>query len=433
MRHLLRGHRVVAIAGALALSGFWASAAQASDSLAYVANESGGTITSVDLTTGTLGTPISVGRQPDAIAITPNGSTAYVADHGSSEIVPVDLSTGTAGTPIALHDPPTSIAITPNGTYAYVISDNGAAWPITLATRHVGSLIKLGANSDAIAIAPSGGVAYVTNVADATLSPLSLPTLAPPVGTSAINLASPTPDAIAITPDGTTAYVASHLDGTITPINLATGTAGTAITAGTQPSGIAITPDGLTAYVTDFGSSLLTPITLASGLAGTPLSLGFQPSAIALVPTGGGTSGSGSGGNGSSGSGGSSGPPPATIGNQKLTLTVSAPAGGTTAGAQICRAPRSTLRVTLKRHTLRGGLKLRLHYVTFTLGKQVKRANRLPATVRMSLRGLRAGFHTLTVKAFYLETLTAHASGHRHRRKLTVTITKKLTTRVRIC
>jgi YVTN family beta-propeller protein len=433
MRHLLGGHRVVALAGVLALSGFWASTAQASDSLAYVANEGAGTITSVDLTTGTLGTPISVGPQPEAIAITPNGSTAYVADHGSSKIVPVNLPTGTAGTPIALHDPPTSIAITPDGTTAYVISDNGTVCPIPLATGNVGTCKYLASNSDAIAIAPSGSVGYVTNVADATISPLTLPDAG--LG-KAIDLTSPTPDAIAITPDGSTAYVASNLDGTITPIDLATRVAGTAITAGTQPSGIAITPDGLTAYVTDYGSSSLTPITLATGTAGTPLSLGFQPSAIALVPVGGGTSGSGSGsgsGGSGSGSGSSSGPPPTTIGNQKLTLTLSAPAGGRTAGARMCRAPRSTLRATLKRRMLRVGLKLRFHYVTFTLGKHVKRAKRLPATVKLSLRGLRPGFHTLTVKVFYLETLTAHASGRRQRHKLTVTITKKLTTRIKIC
>ena len=142
--------------------------------------------------------------------------------------------------------------------------------------------------------------------------------------------------------------------------------------------------------------------------------------------------GSGSGGSGS-GPGSSSGPPPTTIGNQKLTLTLSTPAGATTAGAQICRAPSSTFRATLKRQTLRGGLKLKLSHVTFTLGKQVKRAKRLPATVKLSLRGLRAGFHTLTVKVFYLETVSAHVSRHRHKRKLTVTISKKLTTRIKVC
>jgi YVTN family beta-propeller protein len=426
MRYLLRVHRLAAIAGALALSGFWASTAQASDSLAYMANES--TIVSVDLTTGALGTPISVGTQPDAIAITPDGSTAYVADRGSSEIVPVNLSTGTAGKPIGLGNLPTGIAITPNGEGAYVVSDSGTVCPIVLATGVVGTCKKLPTNADAIAITPSGADAYVTNVADATVSELALPKLTPPSGTSAIDLASPTPDAIAITPNGTTAYIASNLDGTITPIDLATRASGTAITAGSQPSGIAITPDGLTAYVADYGSSSVTPITLASGTAGTPLSLGFQPSAIALVPAGGVTPPPASGGSGSS-----SGPPPTTFGNQRLTLTVSAPAGATTAGAQVCRAPSSTLRATLKRQTLRGGLKLKLSHVTFTLGKQVKRAKRLPATVKLSLRGLSAGFHTLTVRVFYLETLSAHVTRHRHKRKLTVTISKKLTTRVKIC
>ena len=216
MRYLLRVHRLAAIAGALALSGFWASTAQASDSLAYMANESAGTIVSVDLTTGALGTPISVGTQPDAIAITPDGSTAYVADRGSSEIVPVNLSTGTAGKPIGLGNLPTGIAITPNGEGAYVVSDSGTVCPIVLATGVVGTCKKLPTNADAIAITPSGADAYVTNVADATVSELALPKLTPPSGTSVIDLASPTPDAIAITPNGTTAYIASNLDGTIT-------------------------------------------------------------------------------------------------------------------------------------------------------------------------------------------------------------------------
>jgi DNA-binding beta-propeller fold protein YncE len=433
MRHLLLGHRLAAIAGALALSGLWAGTAQASDPLAYVANEGAGAITSVDLTTGTLGTPIAVGTQPDAIAITPNDSTAYVADYGSSEIVPVNLATGTARTPIHLQGQPTAIAVTPNGEVAYVVSDEGTACPITLATGQVGSCKKIPTNSDAIAIAPSGQVAYITNVADATISPLSVPgdVLGQP-----INLDSPTPDGIAITPDGLTAYVASNSGGTITPITLASGIGGTPIQAGTEPSAIAITPDGSTAYVTDFGSGVVMPITLASGIAGTPLAVGPDPSAIALVPVGGVTPGSGSGPvGGGSRPGSSSGPPPATIGNQKLTLTLSAPAAlpGATAGAQTCRAPRSTLRATLKRQKLRRGVKLRLSYVTFTLGKQVKRAKRLPATVKLSLRGLKAGFHTLTVKAFYRETLTAHASARRHRHKLTVIISKKLTTRIRVC
>jgi hypothetical protein len=132
-------------------------------------------------------------------------------------------------------------------------------------------------------------------------------------------------------------------------------------------------------------------------------------------------------------------PPPATVGNQKLTLTLSAPpaVAGATGTAQSCRPPNSTVRATLKRQTLRHGAKLRLNYVTFTLGKRVKRVKRLPTTVRLPLKGLKAGWHTLSVRVFYHEKLAASASGHnrkqKHKKKLTVTISRRLTARVKVC
>ncbi len=54
-------------------------------------------VTPIDLGHGTPGTPISVGANPDAIAITPNGSTAYVANYGSGTVTPIDLRSGTPG------------------------------------------------------------------------------------------------------------------------------------------------------------------------------------------------------------------------------------------------------------------------------------------------------------------------------------------------
>ncbi len=93
----------------------------------------------LDLSTGTLGTPIAVGSEPYSVAITPDGTTAYVADYGSDQIVPVTLATGAVGTPIALGDRPTAIAITPDGHTAYVVSDSGRIWPVALATRTVGN------------------------------------------------------------------------------------------------------------------------------------------------------------------------------------------------------------------------------------------------------------------------------------------------------
>jgi YVTN family beta-propeller protein len=424
----------VAVA-ALAVSGVWAGIAQA-DQLGYVADEQAGTVSQVDLATGTVGTPITVGSQPVAIAISPDGSMAYVADYGSSEIVPIALATGAVGTPIMLSDRPNAIAITPDGKTAYVVSDNGREWPITLATAHIGNPTTIPANSDAIAITPSGATAFVTNVADGTISPFTLGN--GEVG-QPINLSLATPDGVAITPDGTTAYVASNSAGTLTPLDLGSGTNGTPISlgSGTQPTSVAISPDGSTAYVTDFGTGQLTPISLATGTPGTPIAIGGQPSAIALVPASGITTaptpvggGSSSGGS-SSGSSGGAATSTATLGNQQLTLTVSPAPGSSSNAAEACHAPGSTLGITLKRQTLKHAAKLKLQKVTFTLGKTVKRAKRLPATARFSLRGLKAGVHTVTAHAFYRELLAR--AGRRSGRKLAVTISKSLRTRFTVC
>ena len=43
-----------------------------------------GTVTPIATATNTAGTPITVGSDPDAIAITPDGKTAYVSVNGSS-------------------------------------------------------------------------------------------------------------------------------------------------------------------------------------------------------------------------------------------------------------------------------------------------------------------------------------------------------------
>ncbi len=275
MRHLLGTRALAALTVSFALSGLVVGVAAASgDPLAYVTNEQAGTISQVDLTTGTVGAPIHVGSEPYAIAITPDGSTAYVADYGSSEIVPVALATGTVETPIVLNDRPNAIGITPNGKTAYVIADTGREWPIRLSNRQVGNPTQIPANADSVAITPNGNTAYITDVATGTMEPFSL--LNGALGQT-INLPVSTPDGIAITSDGSTAYVASNSGGTITPVTLATGASGTAIPAGAEPSAIALSSDGTTAYVTNFSTGQITPITLATGDRRNPDQRGSRP------------------------------------------------------------------------------------------------------------------------------------------------------------
>ncbi len=116
-----------------------------------------GTVIPVNLATGRPGAPIKVGRNPQAIAITPDGKTAYVVDSYDGVIIPVNLATGRPGTPIKVGTDPQAIAITPDGTTAYVASQadgngDGTVIPVNLATGRTGTPIKVGNSPEAIAL-----------------------------------------------------------------------------------------------------------------------------------------------------------------------------------------------------------------------------------------------------------------------------------------
>ena len=69
--------------------------------------------------------------------ITPDGATVYVVNSRSSNVTPIDTATNVAGTPITVGLNPDDIAISADGTTAYVTAVGGPTdnvMPIDLAT-----------------------------------------------------------------------------------------------------------------------------------------------------------------------------------------------------------------------------------------------------------------------------------------------------------
>src|SRR6188768_4250033 len=62
----------------------------------YVAT--GPSLTPLDTAAKSAGTPIPVGADSEAVAITPGGATAFVTNPTAGTVTPVDLSAGTAAT-----------------------------------------------------------------------------------------------------------------------------------------------------------------------------------------------------------------------------------------------------------------------------------------------------------------------------------------------
>jgi DNA-binding beta-propeller fold protein YncE len=251
----------------------------------YVASLTGDTVTPVRTRTGKAGRPVKVGFEPDAIAITPDGKTAYVLN-SSQSVTPVSTATDTPGPAIRVthkkNDGPVDIAITPDSKTAYILREFGGVLPIRTVTQTPGQLISTGPAGNGLGITPDGKTLYV--LGNTTVIPVRTATGA--VGKPI--RAGPSPDFIAFTPDGTTAYVADSFSNTVIPIRTATGTPGKPIRLGRSrndpPGFLAMTPDGRFAFAVTL--TAVYRITTATGKAGPPIRFGFSPEAIAITPGG---------------------------------------------------------------------------------------------------------------------------------------------------
>jgi YVTN family beta-propeller protein len=105
---------------------------------AFVANSSGGTISTIDVKTRTKDhTDIPVGGGTTGVAVTPDGKTAFVTHYDSGTVSTIDVKTGTKHpTDITVGANPGGVAVTPDGKTAFVtnfgsgtVSTNRRAWP----------------------------------------------------------------------------------------------------------------------------------------------------------------------------------------------------------------------------------------------------------------------------------------------------------------
>ncbi len=184
---------------------------------------------------------ITVGRNPIAVAISPNGNFAYVTNSKSDNVSVIDTTTNTIVNTITVGDFPQGIAITPNGTLAYVANQGQSAFSntisvINLTNNTLVDTITVGTGPSYVAITPDGNYAYVTNVFTNNVSVINTNTNTVvntiPVGNC--------PFDIAITPDGRFAYVTNSCTNDISIIDINTNTVVNTIPNIPLPLGIAI-------------------------------------------------------------------------------------------------------------------------------------------------------------------------------------------------
>ncbi len=146
-----------------------APAARARD--AFVLNEGSDDVSVINTQTNqVVGTPITVGSNPEAIAITPDGRFAYVANAGADSVSMIDTHTNQVlGAPIAVGNASYGIAISPDGRSAYTANEGSGGVSVinTQTNQPIGTPIAVGEDPYEVAITPNQALLASFSVAGA--------------------------------------------------------------------------------------------------------------------------------------------------------------------------------------------------------------------------------------------------------------------------
>lgn len=214
---------------------------------AYVANLGSSTVSVIRLSDNIIVDTLSVGISPNDLAVTPDGSYLLVADTGSQTVLLFNLATYTSAS-VTVGGEPQVIAITADSLTAYVqnYEQPGAVNVINIAAATTSS-ISVGSHPSWLAMTPSGDRIYVTNTQDNTVSVIT--TYNNQVEKT-INVGQ-LPVNVAVAPDGSTVIVSNQGDNTLSVIRTSDDTVVGAPVLVNSPTVIIFV--NRTSVVADFG------------------------------------------------------------------------------------------------------------------------------------------------------------------------------------
>ena len=263
---------------------------QAISTNSYVCNYNSNTVSNIDIGTNTVYATISVGSNPIALAVTPDGSKVYVCNYNDNTVSVINTVANSVIATISLSATspsyhPSAVAITSNGSYAYICNTNndtspyhGYVYVIDTSTQSVVQTIEVESEPSAIEFTPDGAKAYVCDLGNASVSSINTSTYA----VTHIGVGQ-NPSALAITPDSSKVYVCNSNDNTVSVINTSTNTVSATISGASFPYAVAITPDGTAAFVGNYGSNSVSVINTLTNTVSYTVSVGLQPISIAII------------------------------------------------------------------------------------------------------------------------------------------------------
>lgn len=201
-----------------------------------------------------------------SIAATPGGRTVYVLSQNlwsrtgnpsyAGIVTEITTASGKASRPISIGRSPSDLVITPNGKAVYVSLAAGVI-PISTAHNRVGALIHAGVYPDVLAVTPGGKTVFAADQ-DGSVIPISTGRNVAGAPVAGVTQAAANPGSMAVSRDGSVLYVITttvgRTSGQVIAVDTATDKAsGTPMSVGPDPTQIVLEPNGTTGFVVNNG------------------------------------------------------------------------------------------------------------------------------------------------------------------------------------
>jgi uncharacterized repeat protein (TIGR01451 family) len=234
----------------------------------YVANAASNTVSVIDGADGTVLATIPVGSSPQGVAVDETTDTVYVANSGSDNVTVIDGASDSATATVTVGTEPQGVAVDATTDTIYVAdAGSNAVSAIAGATNTVSATVAVGTSGaqnhpDGVAVDASTDLVYVS---DSGTNQVSVIDAGESNSVSEIGVGA-NPSGIAIDPSNDTIWVAATNDADVDVINGANNTVQLdtkytpPVAVGYEPQGIAIDP-GNTVWVANQGSATATAIT----------------------------------------------------------------------------------------------------------------------------------------------------------------------------
>ena len=252
------------------------------DDTVYVTNFGSGDVSVINGRTGTVAGTITVGSGPIGVAVDQGDDTVYVANFSDDTVSVINGRTGTVDDTIPVGDSPRGVAVDQGDDTVYVTNQvSNTVSVINGWTRTVDDTITVGSNPLGVAVDQVDDTVYVTNSTSGTVSVINGRTR---TVDDTITVGGG-PYGVAVNDGDDTVYV-TNFGSIVWVINGRTGSVDDTITVGTRPYGVAVDQRDDTVYVTNEGSNNVSVINGRTRTVAGTITVGSSPNGVAVDDSG---------------------------------------------------------------------------------------------------------------------------------------------------